>query len=227
MHTTKVLSSTDFSFSINGQQGVLEDVFPGFNTSDRIGIVVRRPGGGVGACALLMAAITRFYDFYRPLLGNEPDKLRIYPDFFIFHVGKRHLNYYWLDIWPQHKEVITEENPELILEAINDRGITRLLVEDTKPLSYPFLRETISSAEQRIVSALAYSPTGKVENGDVCIKSSAAIENYIASTLELSEEITEEEKMRIKQERKMIISNHCAMETYRRINQSEAIFMLI
>lgn len=226
MHTTKVLNSLDFTIKINGQEGVLEDIFPHFNKNDRLGIVVRRPGGGVGASGLLMAAITRFYDFYRPLLGNEPDKLRIYPDFFIFYVGKRHLNYYWLDIWPTHKEVILEDDPELILEAINDRGITRLLVEDTLPSNKSYLRETISSAESRIVSTLVYSAGGRVDNGDLSIESCSDVEGYVQSTLKISEELTVDVLKQLVMERKALVSNGRVTETYRRIKPSDAILML-
>jgi hypothetical protein len=226
LHTTKVLNSLDFSIKINNQEGVLEDIFPDFNKNDRLGIVVRRPGGGIGASGLLMAAITRFYDFYRPLLGNEPNKLRIYPDFFIFHVGKRHLNYYWLDIWPTHKEVILEDDPEQILEAINDRGITRLLVEDTVPTNKFFLRETISSAETRILSAIAYSPGGRVDNGDVSVKSCSDVEGYVHSTLKLSEEITEDMRNSLMLERNALVSEGRITETYRRIKPAYAILML-
>lgn len=226
MHTTKVLNSLDFTIKINGQACVLEDIFPHFNKNDRLGIVVRRPGGGVGASGLLMAAITRFYDFYRPLLGNEPDKLRIYPDFFIFYVGKRHLNYYWLDIWPTHKEVILEDDPELILEAINDRGITRLLVEDTLPSNKSYLRETISSAESRIVSTLVYSAGGRVDNGDLSIESCSDVEGYVQSTFKISEELTVDVLKQLVMERKALVSNGRVTETYRRIKPSDAILML-
>ncbi len=34
------------------------------------------------------------------------------------------------DVWPDHKEVTVPDHAEELLQAINDRGITRLLVED-------------------------------------------------------------------------------------------------
>jgi hypothetical protein len=46
---------------------------------------------------------------------------------------------------PPHKEVIVDDDAEQILEAINDRGITRLLVEDKPLTSSVFLRETLST----------------------------------------------------------------------------------
>jgi hypothetical protein len=39
-----------------------------------------------------------------------------------------------LDVWPGHKEVVVEAEAQRILEAIDDRAITRLLVEDGVPV---------------------------------------------------------------------------------------------
>ena len=66
MHTVNAMSYQDFDFELDGQKALLEDIFPGFNVYDRIGVVVREAGGGTGASALLMSALTRFYDFFRP-----------------------------------------------------------------------------------------------------------------------------------------------------------------
>ncbi|SDJ21606.1 hypothetical protein SAMN05216352_1358, partial [Alteribacillus bidgolensis] len=124
MHTIETLKSKDFDFEINGQKASLKEIFPGFNENDRIGIVTRTPGGSMGANALIMSALTWFYDFFRPELGDDPGKLRIYPDYFVLHVGKRYMNHTMIDVWPPHKDVVVEEDdPEQILEAINDRGI--------------------------------------------------------------------------------------------------------
>ncbi|EIJ82034.1 hypothetical protein PB1_03815 [Bacillus methanolicus PB1] len=226
MHTTKVMSTNDFDFMINGDKGSLEDLFPGFNVQDRLGIVVRQPGGSAGASALLMAAVTRFYDFYRPWLADEPDKLRIYPEFFIFHVGKKHMDHYWMDVWTPNKEVIVEDDPEQILEAINDRGITRLLVEDITPSPATFLHETISSAEHRIVSALAYSPTGRVHHGDVSITSCSAAERFVFASFKRSRKLLKKTYEELQREREALIVNGRVIETYRRIEIANAIQML-
>jgi hypothetical protein len=226
MHTIDTLSYEEFDFAIDGFVVQLEDVLPGFNEKDRIGVVVRKTGGGMGASALLMSALTRFYDFYRPHLGDKLGKLRIYPEFFIFHVGKRHMNHSWMDIWPPHKEVVVEDDPEQILEAINDRGITRLLVEDIKPSTATFLRETISSAEHRIVSSLAYSCTGRVDKADVKIMSCSTAEGYVLNSLDMSKGLSEEVKEQLRQERQQLIIDGRVTETYRRIEFSDAIHML-
>src|SRR5699024_6898691 len=130
MHTTQTLKSSDFAFYLNGNSSSIQEVFPNFNYRDRIGIVVHTSGGSIGASTLYMAAITNFYNYFRSKLGNENEKLRIYPDYYVFHVGnKKHMDHFWMDIYPSHKEVIVKGDSNELLNAINDRGITRLLIE--------------------------------------------------------------------------------------------------
>ncbi|MFV2048336.1 hypothetical protein KDJ21_026190 [Metabacillus litoralis] len=226
MHTTKVLKSTDFDIKINDVKVSFDDLFPGYNEQDRLGIVVRKPGGSAGASALLMSAITRFYDFHRLQLGNQTGRLRIYPEFFIFHVGKKHMDHYWMDVWTPNKEVVVEDDPEQILEAINDRGITRLLVEDIKPSTATFLPETISSAKLRIQSAIAYSSSGIVQNADIKITSCSAAESYLISTLKRSKGLFIDTYDNLIQQRKNLIVNNRIIETYRKIKVSESFDML-
>ena len=45
-----------------------------------------------------------------------------------------------LDIWPSHKEVVVEPEPEALLRTINDRAITRLVVEDADAPASPSSR---------------------------------------------------------------------------------------
>ncbi|OME80832.1 MULTISPECIES: hypothetical protein [Paenibacillus] len=226
MHTTKDLRSEDFTITVDGSNAVWEDIFPVFHKHDRLGIVVKQPGGAIGASGLILAYVTRFYDFYRDQLGNAPDRLRIYPEIFVFHVGSRMMDHSSLDVWPPHKEVIVHNEPEQVLEAINDRGITRLLVEDMLPLPANFLRETVSSAMQRIVSAMAYSSKGCVNHADISISSSPAAEKYVMASINASGELSEmiREKLRLGQKAR---STDCIVtDTYRRIQISDAIHML-
>ena len=46
MHTIDIMSYKDFDFEVDGHTASLEDIFPGYNENDRIGVVVGRPGGG-------------------------------------------------------------------------------------------------------------------------------------------------------------------------------------
>ncbi|MGG2199864.1 hypothetical protein [Paenibacillus sp.] len=243
MHTTDMISSADFDFVIDGHPATLEDIFPGMKPHDRVGIVVRESGGGIGASALIMAAMAKVYDFYRPKLGNTPGKLRIYPEFYVFHVGQRHMDHYWMDIWPPHKEVEVIDDPEQILEAINDRAITRLLVPDTAPVTAvtlyeairedqinpsaaTFLQETVSSAEQRILSAVAYSSTGRTRRADVLIRSCLAAEQVVIASINSSESLTTEQREQLCAKRDALMEGGRAAETYRRIPFDEAIRML-
>src|ERR1700759_3352939 len=131
---------------------------PGFEDRDRLGIVVRRPCGAVGASALVMAAVTAFYDVQRERSAD----FFIYPDYFVFHVGRKLGSHNRLDIWPPHKEVVVADEPEELLRAINDRGVTRLLVEDGAPGDGGIARETLASAHARLRTAIAYAGTGRV-----------------------------------------------------------------
>jgi hypothetical protein len=243
MHTTNHIRSSDFEFMINGRAATFHDIFPDFNRHDRIGVVVRQTGGGIGASALIMAAMARFYDFYREKLGHNPDQLRIYPEFYIFHVGKRHMDHYWMDIWPPHKEVEVTDEPEQILEAINDRGISRLLVQDAKsvpvislsksipnneinPSAAIFLRETISSAEHRILTSLAYSPSGRTAQADILVKSCEAAEHYVTTSINSSVGLSAQQREQLLSGRQALLSEGRITETYRRISLFEAFGML-
>lgn len=208
----------------------MEDVFPGFNVQDRIGIVVKDFCGATGASTLIMAAITKFYDFYRPQLGNEKNKLRIYPEYFLFHIGKRFGDHQQMDIWPSHREVIVENNAEKILQAINDRAITRLLVVDSYPSqSTEFMPETLNSAKQRIITTLAYSSTGRVEQADILAASTTRVERYVMSTLNESKQgaiLSEYMYDRLQNIRHSLFSDEHIKETYRKVSLTEALHML-
>jgi hypothetical protein len=186
-----------FSLTVDGQAATLDDIFPGFHAQDRLGVVVWRPGGALGASALIMAAITGFYDIQRAS-GRD---FFIYPDYFLFHVGQRHGDHNMLDIWPDHKEVVVPDDPELILQAINDRGITRLLVEDGAPGFADAKRHTRESAESRIQTMLAYAPCGQVQNADVSVSRSSVTESYVSAVIEKSPMFSDEVRQDLRQER--------------------------
>lgn len=56
MHASNVISAHDIAFQLQGRQARLDDVLPGLQASDRIGMVVNRPCAVMGVSALLMAA---------------------------------------------------------------------------------------------------------------------------------------------------------------------------
>lgn len=222
MHSSRELRSAAFDVRIGGEPAALGDVLDGFTAADRVGVVARRSCAVVGASALLLAAITAFYDVQRE--GGE--EFFVYPDYFVFHVGHRHGRHNRLDIWPPHKEVVVADEPEELLRAINDRAVTRLVVEEGVPGDGGFARETLASARARVRTAIAYSATGRVRDGDVEIGSNDVVETYVAGVLEQSEEVPAAERERIAAARRGLVEDGRTVETYRRIGLEEALGLL-
>jgi hypothetical protein len=222
MHSSRELSSSAFDVTLDGAPGTVLDVLPGFVDADRVGIVVRRPCGVVGASALLLAAVTAFYDVQR----ERGEDFFVYPDYFVFHVGRRLGSHNRLEIWPPHKEVVVADEPEEVLRAINDRAITRLVVEDGAPGEGAFARETLASARGRIMTAVAYSANGRTRDADVRIASNHVTESYVAGVLEQSRDVAAGERDRIAAARARLVEADRPVETYRRVELDEALGLL-
>jgi hypothetical protein len=246
MHSSRELRSSSFEIKVGGRTVRLVELFEGFGEHDRLGVVIRRPCGGVGASALITATITAFYDLHR---ARGPDFF-VYPDYFLFHVGRLHGDHARLDIWPSRKEVVVPEDPEQVLEAINDRAITRLVVEEGAPHKAAFGPEALASARARIATCLAYSAAGRVRDADVRIRSNPVSEGYVDGVLNPEArlaalrgsdggdraradaiaarlgEVAPEERARIKRARKGLVEGHAPVETYRRIGLDEALGLL-
>ena len=204
MHTSTELRSDSFSIELDGRPATIADVLPDAGAHGRLGIVVRAPCGAVGASLLLLAAITAFYDAQRA----RSEHFYIYPDYFLFHVGRPQGDHSMLDVFPSHKEVVVPDDPEAILEAINDRAITWLVVpeddsaapprghelaaapRDREPAAAPHDREALASARDRIVASFSYSPTGRVaHHGDVRIAGNEATESCVDAVLDPEGEV--------------------------------------
>ena len=222
MHSSRELRSSAFAISVDGVDATIAAVFPDFVAADRVGVVVRRPCGVVGASALLMSAVTAFYDVQRAL----EDDFFIYPDYFVFHVGRKLGSHNRLDIWPPHKEVVVPDEPEELLRAINDRGVTRLVVEDGAPGDGAFAPETLASARARIVTAVVYSANGRTLDADVSIASNDVTETYVAGVLEQSRDVPAGERDRIAAARAHLREDGRPVETYRRVDLDEALGLL-
>jgi hypothetical protein len=180
MHSSRELRSSSFDVRVDGRPARLEDVFEGFGEQDRLGVVMSRPCGAVGASALITATITAFYDLHR---ARGPEFF-VYPDYYLFHVGRPLGDHARLDVWPRRKEVVVGEEPQAILEAIDDRGITRLVVEDGEAAESELDDEVVASARGRIRTCLAYSPAGRVADADVAIASNPVTEGYVEAILD-------------------------------------------
>lgn len=180
MHSSRELRSSSFEVRVDGRPARLQDLFDGFGEQDRLAVVMSRPCGAVGASALIAATITAFYDFHRA----RGDDFFVYPDYYLFHVGRPLGDHARLDVWPRRKEVVVGEDPQEILEAIDDRGITRLVVEDGEPEEGWVDDEAVASARGRIRTCLAYSPAGRVEDADVEIAGNPVTEGYVEAILD-------------------------------------------
>jgi hypothetical protein len=245
VHSAQELRSSAFEIEVAGRVVRLTDLFEGFGEQDRLGVIIGRPGAGLGASALITAAITAFYDIQR---ARGPDFF-IYPDYYLFHVGEPYGDHSRLDIWPPHKEVVVPAEPAEVLRAINDRAITRLAVEQGEPHGGELGPEELASARARITTCLAYSATGRVADGDVRVAANAVVEGYVNTTLDPEEraaqlragnadaradevlaradEIPPAQRRRIKREREGLIEDGVPVETYRRIELDEALARLV
>lgn len=181
MHTRHTMKSAEFSYTQDGRSVDFDAVFPQFTTTDRVGVVVHSPGAALRAAPVLLAAIGRFYEQYLAS-GND---FYAYPDYYIFHVESLCGYHGVIDIWPQHKEILVEPDPEAVLSAVNDRGITRLLVQDQEPRPGRFLRETVESARTRIRDAYVFNPHVRT-NGSFRVTPSSAAANLISAAAEAS-----------------------------------------
>jgi hypothetical protein len=248
VHSSRELRSSSFAIEVAGREGRLRDLFEGFGEQDRLGVVVASPCGAVGASALITATTTAYYDFHRARGGD----FFAYPDYYLFHVGRPRGDHARLDVWPRRKEVVVGEEPQEILEAIDDRAITRLVVEDGEPAEAPLDDEAVASARGRIATCLAYSPSGRVADADVRIAGNDVTEGYVEAILdpegriarlraeESSEvlrariaaiearigEVDPEVRARILRERAALLEGGVPVETYRRVGLDEALRLL-
>jgi hypothetical protein len=261
VHSSRELRSSSFEVRIEGRRTAIRELFEGFGEQDRLGVVMSRPCAAVGASALITSTITAFYDFHRA----RGDDFFVYPDYYLFHVGRPLGDHGRLEVWPRRKEVVVGEEPQAVLEAIDDRAITRLVVEDGEPAEADLDDEVVASARGRIRTCLAYSPGGRVEGGDVEIVSNPVTEGYVAAILDpetriarLREELAQAEgeagragapqagalrariaaikarqgeverhlRMHVLRERKDLLRDGVAVETYRRIGLDEALELL-
>jgi hypothetical protein len=179
MHTTG-LRSHDFRIEIAGAPATIEDLFPGFDEHDRLGIVITSDHGAAGAATLILAAVTAFYDRLRA--RGEP--FFAYADYFAFHVGRPRGSLRELDVYPEHKEVVVPAEAEAVLQAINDRGVTRLLIPDAPPRPLDLAAETAAGARRRIRTVLAYRADGNPAGGDRVVTGSAASAQFVEQMLQ-------------------------------------------
>jgi hypothetical protein len=192
---------------VDGRPAAIADVLPGFDEHARLGIVVTQDGGAAGASTLVLAAVTAFYDRLR----TRKSDFFAYPDYFVLNIGRRRGTLRKLDVFPDHKEPVVADDAETILRAINDRGVTHLLVaEGGRPGELG--RETRASAERRIRAAVAYSPSGRVGDPDLAITAAPQAEEFVTAMLG--------------RPRDLVGDDGRVRETFRRLSLDDALGML-
>jgi hypothetical protein len=166
MHVVSLLRSSMFDVSVAGRPGTIDDVFPEWREHDRFGIVIDGPLGGLGATHLIQVAITSFYDVKEMRRTRRP----IYPEIYAFHVGRGQGAHAPFDFWPQRREKIVTGDHRDLLDAINDCAVTRLAVPEGRVGRGSHRPKEEDAALDRIVTAVAYSPAGRVAAPDVAIR---------------------------------------------------------
>jgi hypothetical protein len=131
-----------------------------------------------------------------------------------------------LDIWPSHKEVVVDDDPEALLRAINDRAVTRLLVEDRAPRVPALERESLASARSRISSALAYAAGGRAADGDVQIAGNPVTESYLHGVIERSTTVPRSARVALGEARRRLSEAGRPVEAYRRLTLDGALALL-
>jgi hypothetical protein len=207
---------------------------------------VRGPCGAVGASALICATITAFYDIQRA----RGEDFFVYPEYYLFHAGGPHGDHARLDVFPRRKEPVLEDEPELLLEALNERAITRLLVEDGSSRRTELDRAELESARRRLLTCLAYSPGGRVADADVRIAGNDVTEGYVEAVLDpearmarlrggseeeraladaiarRAGEVAPERRAPVAAARASLVEDGRPVETYRRLGVDEALALL-
>lgn len=238
MHMSAVKPAM-FDIRANGSTSNLEGVLPGFSLDDRVGLVVRTPYGGLGASYLFARAMASFY-------AEQTMSGEVYPDYFLFSVGRPHGDHSMLDLWPDHHEVTVENDAERILQAVNDRGITRLLIEETPAGAPEIANWTRESALSRLRTAIVFAPSGATTGGDLSISANAEVEHEIGLQLDPDrvvresagyddflayyarrrDEVSPEETARLRLVRESSLSSGRRTETYRAVTIAEALTVL-
>jgi hypothetical protein len=225
MHSSTALQMDAFAVEADGRPGGPDDVWPGFDRHDRVGIVLRGPLDALGASALMALSVTAFYDVLRAEHGDDYHR---YADFFLFGQDADVADYGELDWWPGHKYVRTGPAAEDVLRAVNDRAITRLVVPAGAPRDGALERQTRTSALDRLRSAIAYDPRGRVEGGDLAITADRVVESYVEVVLFAGSPWVDEEAERAMKawRETLFVAPKSARETYRRLPVADALALL-
>ncbi|MBU2954755.1 hypothetical protein [Marinobacter sp. F3R08] len=220
MHSSR-LRGSDFQINWRGEPIRHADFFASFKETDRVGIVTPHRTEGLGAMNLIMACVTAFYDRYR----EKGAEFYAYPDFFTFQQETPCADYCMFDIWPYHKNVEVQNDPQKVVEAITERGITVLLVPEQADHETEILPVEMESAKRTIRQCFQYSETGKTMSADLAIEcQSSPLRDYAMAVLDsLSEADAPPERRRQWEQR---LAQDVICQTFRELDPVNALWRL-
>lgn len=163
MHVATLLNADMFDIAVDGRPGTIADALPNWSLHDRLGVVIDEPLGGVGASHLIQIASVAYYD------ARPERRKQVYPEIYAFHIGRGHGAHSAFDFWPARREVIVIGDHRNLLDAINDRAITRLALPARTPRQVEHRRKEKEAAVDRLVEAFLYDPSGQIADGDLVI----------------------------------------------------------
>lgn len=215
MHTLNDLNAADFSYRSDGRSVDRDVVMPAVGVGDRLGILMGTGAEGLGAGNFLLSCVIDFYDTLR----ESKDEFFEYPDFYTFQATADLADYRMFDVYPDHKNVQVDPDAEAILRAVNDRGITTLLVPDRSPRPPDIADITRRSAERTIEQTFLYAPSGRLDgDGFEVSLPRQPVEDWFEATFESMDVPPEEGTIPPGATRRERVS-----QRYRRIALEEAI----
>ncbi|MDA0698382.1 MAG: hypothetical protein O3B16_00880, partial [Chloroflexi bacterium] len=167
----------------------------------------------------IMSAVTAFYDIHR----QSAEDYFIYPDYFIFGINCVPGDYGMLDIWPEHKCITVGATAEECVRAINDRGVTILVLPDTTPREPELERQTRSSYLQRLKFGLIYSPGAVIGDSDIQITCPPALEPYLATIIQKTPALSAAAREVLHSRRQAATAAGAPVEHYRRVPPATAL----
>lgn len=206
MHSSYALTSDAFTVERGGDTLTLAQVWPGgYQKGDRLGVLLATPMDGVGCSNLICGTNTLFYDELRTARGQG--NFFRYADTYLFGVGCEPGDYNQLDVWPPHKVVsILQPTAETVLEAINDRHITLLLVpEGGVRCRGGVVLSTWNAYLASVRAVLTYAPrSGRARQADTTLIGNRVVESYVEQAIFSTPGIGAGEQARLRRLRRVL-----------------------
>ncbi|MEG3123366.1 hypothetical protein U1738_05510 [Sphingomonas sp. GB1N7] len=166
MHTAFDVKESMFRIATGSTYTTRDEVID-WEPRDRLGVLIDRHVGALGAGLLTLLVTTAFYDCRSRRRRQRP----LYPDIFLFHIGGPWGCFINFDFFPDHKEIMVHPDPAKILREVNNRGITHLVIPD-RPRSLANHRfKEPEAAFDRIKQCFIYGVDGEVAGADLHISS--------------------------------------------------------